>query len=171
MSIEELIRDVPDFPREGIIFKDITPVLKDKDAFAEAVKLMAEPFKKLEIDYVIGIEARGFIFGTPLAVELNAGFIPVRKPGKLPCAVIKRKYELEYGSSVLEMHRDALEEGDRVLIVDDLLATGGTVAAVAEMVEELGGDIGGFSFLIELAFLKGREQLQGYEVHSVITVE
>ena len=167
-ELEEYIRDVPDFPKKGIVFKDITTLLKDNDALKRAVDEMYEIVKDMEIDKVIGVESRGFIFSPLLAYKLNAGFVPVRKPGKLPADVISETYELEYGTDKLEIHKDAINEGDNVLIVDDLIATGGTAKAVCRMVERLGGKIVGLEFLIELTFLKGREKLKEYNVFSII---
>ncbi len=168
MKFEAFIRDVPDFPKEGIIFKDITPVLKDADNFAALIDRMAMKWQDMNIDYVVGAESRGFIFGAPLALKLKAGFIPVRKPGKLPYRRMSESYELEYGSDTLEIHEDAIEKGSRVLITDDLLATGGTCAAVVRLVEKLGGEVKGIAFLIELDFLRGRDKMKGYEIDSVI---
>ena len=163
-----LIRDIPDFPKQGIIFKDITPVLQHPEAFAEVVEGIADYAAKLKPDVIVGIESRGFILGAPVALKLGKGFVPIRKIGKLPHETIQCEYALEYGTSAVEMHRDAVEAGQRVLIVDDLLATGGTAAASARLVEELGGHVAGIVFLVELAFLKGREKLGGYEVKSFI---
>jgi len=168
MDLKEWIRDVPDFPKKGIIFKDITTLLKDPKALRFTVDLMADRYKDEKIDQVIGIESRGFIFGSPLAYHINAGFIPVRKPGKLPSITERISYDLEYGTDSLEIHRDALEPGQKVLIVDDLLATGGTAAAVARLVEKLEAEVVGLGFIIELTFLKGREKLAGHKVHSLI---
>lgn len=168
MDLKEWIRDVPDFPKKGIIFKDITTLLKDAKALRCTVDLMADRYKNEKIDQVIGIESRGFIFGSPLAYHINAGFIPVRKPGKLPSITERISYDLEYGTDSLEIHRDALEPGQKVLIVDDLLATGGTAAAVARLVEKLEAEVVGLGFIIELTFLKGREKLAGHKVHSLI---
>ncbi|MFA5479255.1 MAG: adenine phosphoribosyltransferase [Candidatus Muiribacteriota bacterium] len=168
MDLKKIIRDVPDFPKPGIIFKDITPVLKNIEAFNYAIKKMAEPFEKMDIDYVVGAESRGFIFGTLIASHLNAGFIPVRKPGKLPYKTISESYELEYGTDSLEIHEDAVEKGKNVLIVDDLLATGGTAEAMIKLIEKTGGIVKGMSFLIELDFLKGRERFAEYNVNSHI---
>jgi adenine phosphoribosyltransferase len=162
------IRDIPDWPKKGIVFRDITTLLKDGKAFKQAIAKMAEHFKNKNIDLVVSTEARGFIFGAPLAIELGAGFVPVRKPGKLPCETLRTQYELEYGCDAVEIHKDGIESGKRVLIVDDLLATGGTISATAELVKKLGGEIVGFCFLIELASLKGREKLAGYDVWSLI---
>jgi adenine phosphoribosyltransferase len=168
MNLKEKIRTIEDFPKEGIKFKDITTLLKDADAYQEAINKLAERYRDEDIDAVIGIEARGFLIGAPLALELNKGFVPVRKEGKLPGAKLRKEYDLEYGSSVLEMHEDSIYEGEKVLIVDDLLATGGTVGATVEMVEEAGGDIVEVSFLMELEFLNGRDQLEGQDVFSLI---
>ncbi|HKL75052.1 MAG TPA: adenine phosphoribosyltransferase [Halanaerobiales bacterium] len=168
MDLRSYIRNVPDFPKEGIMFKDITPMLKDKDAFMYAIDSIKDNYKDVEIDYIVGIESRGFIVGTPLAYAMEKGFIPIRKPGKLPADKITTSYDLEYGSNELELHRDAIEEGDKILIIDDLLATGGTVQASCELVEELGGDIVGIGFLLELEDLNGRDKLKGYDVFSLL---
>jgi len=168
MDLRSYIRNVPDFPKEGIMFKDITPMLKDKDAFMDAIDSIKDNYKDVEIDYIVGIESRGFIVGTPLAYAMEKGFIPIRKPGKLPADKITTSYDLEYGSNELELHRDAIEEGDKILIIDDLLATGGTVQASCELVEELGGDIVGIGFLLELEDLNGRDKLKGYDVFSLL---
>ena len=157
--IKSKIRDVIDFPREGIVFKDITTVLRDKDAFKHSVDLLGEHFEKQKIDYIAGIEARGFIYGSALAYKLGVGFIPIRKPGKLPSKTERISYELEYGTDSLEIHVDAVEPGKRVLIVDDLLATGGTAEAAIKLVKKIGGVIVGIAFVVELEFLKGREKL------------
>ena len=166
---ERLIRDVPDFPKEGIIFKDITPVLQDHAAFAEVIDRLCEYAAEVKPDLIVGVESRGFILGSPVALRLGKGFVPVRKIGKLPHDTIKREYALEYGTNAVEMHRDAVAPGQRVLIVDDLLATGGTAAASAGLVEELGGQVVGIAFLIELQFLNGRDVLSDYPVKSFIT--
>ena len=168
MNLSDKIRSIPDFPKEGILFKDITPLLRDKEALKEAIKKMADMFRDYEIDYVVGIEARGFLVGTPLAIELDKGFIPIRKPGKLPHEVLKKSYELEYGKNEIEIHKDAVNEGDKILIVDDLLATGGTTLAATEMIEELGGEVVGCAFLLKLDALNGREVLKNYEVKSLL---
>ena len=168
MQLKDFIRNVPDFPVKGIQFKDITTLLKEGEAFAIAVDYMYEPFRQKEITKVVGIEARGFIFAAAMAYKLNAGIVPVRKQGKLPAETISEEYQLEYGKDAVEMHVDAIQKGDKVLVVDDLLATGGTAAATCRLVERLGGDIVGVSFLIELTDLKGREKLKSYEVHSLI---
>lgn len=157
--IKSKIRDIKDFPREGIVFKDITTVLRDPEAFKHAVELLAEHYKKQKIDYIAGIEARGFIFGSALAYKMGIGFIPIRKPGKLPAKTERETYELEYGTDSLEIHTDAVEPGKRVLIVDDLLATGGTAEAALKLVKKIGGVIVGMAFVVELEFLKGREKL------------
>lgn len=162
------IRSVPDFPKKGIVFRDITTLLKDKDAFARAVDILTERYRNVRIDKVVSVESRGYILGAVLAYRLKAGFVPVRKPGKLPAATIREEYALEYGTDALEMHTDALQPGERVLIHDDLLATGGTAQATSRMVEKLGGVISGISFLIELSFLKGRERLGNYDIYSVL---
>lgn len=167
-DIKDRIRDVPDFPKKGIMFKDITSVLSDIDALRTSIKEMAAPFTNLGIDIVVGIESRGFIFGTPIADLLNAGFVPVRKPGKLPWKTKSVSYELEYGTEALEIHEDAITEGQNVLIVDDLLATGGTAEATCKLVSKLGGNIKGLSVLIELETLNGRKRLNQYNVHSLV---
>lgn len=171
MSAEDLrakIREIPDFPKPGILFYDITTLLKDPAGFREAIDLMLEPYRGEKIDVVVGMESRGFIFAAPMAYQLGAGFVPVRKLGKLPAEVISVEYALEYGSNTLEIHRDAIEPGQRVLIVDDLLATGGTVRGTIELVERLRGEVVGLAFLVELDFLKGRDRLVGHRVTSVI---
>jgi adenine phosphoribosyltransferase len=166
--LKKLIREVPDFPKKGILFYDITTLLKDKLGFATLIDALAEYYLDQEIDLILGMEARGFIFGPALAYRLNAGFVPVRKPGKLPAATARVEYELEYGSNALEMHRDAVQRGQRVLIVDDLLATGGTAEATAKLATQLGAEIAGLCFVVELDFLKGREKLKNYEVFSLL---
>ena len=163
-----LIRDVPDFPKAGILFKDITPVVQDAGAFKQVIDRMKVYAEERTPDSVIGIESRGFIFGAPLALELGCAFVPVRKLGKLPGETIREEYALEYGSNTVEMQKDAIKPGDRVLLVDDLLATGGTAAAAGRMVERLGGEIIGCAFLVELTFLGGREALAGYDVTCLI---
>ncbi len=171
LDIASFIRDVPDFPRSGIVFKDITPLLADPAALAATADRIAEPFADAGIDYVTGVESRGFIFAVPVAERLKAGFIPIRKPGKLPAETVSESYELEYGTDTIEMHADAIEPGAKVLMVDDLLATGGTMAAACKLVEKVGGKIVGASFVIELSFLNGRDKLTGYEVRSLMQVE
>jgi len=167
-TVKELIRDIPDFPAPGVMFRDITPVLQDPKAFHEVVCSMVDCVRPMKPDVIVGIESRGFILGAPVALELGIGFVPVRKAGKLPADTIKAEYALEYGTSVVEMHRDAIEPGMRVAIVDDLLATGGTARAAVELVEELGGTVAGISFLIELVFLNGRKLLDGYDVCTIV---
>jgi adenine phosphoribosyltransferase len=167
-NLKELIREVPDFPRPGILFYDITTLLKDPVGLRRAVDALADPYIGRKIDRVVGIEARGFIFAPSVAYRLNAGFVPVRKPKKLPAQVASAAYKLEYGQDALEIHRDAVNRGEEVLIIDDLLATGGTAAAVAGLVESLGGHVAGVGFLIELGSLKGREKLSRYDLHSVL---
>ena len=166
--LKQLIRAVPDFPKPGILFYDITTVLKDKTGFAELIDAFAQYYIDKHVDLVLGIEARGFIFGPALAYRLNAGFVPVRKPGKLPAETVKIKYDLEYGSDSLEMHKDAIQPGQRVIIVDDLLATGGTMAATTELVKKLGGEVSGVAFAVELDFLNGRQRLPGLDVFSLL---
>lgn len=168
MNFNDYIRNIPDFPKEGILFKDITPLLKDKEAFTAAIDQMAKEYEDVEIDYVVGIEARGFIVGTPIAYALNKGFIPVRKPGKLPYDKLTASYDLEYGSNELEIHSDAIEEGDNILLVDDLLATGGTTKASVDLIEELGGNIVSIAFLLELVDLNGREKIEGYDIFTLL---
>lgn len=168
LNLKAIIRDVHDFPKKGIVFKDITPLLKDPQGLQVAVDALAANFGGKKVDYVLGIESRGFIFSPVLAYKMHAGFIPVRKKGKLPSKTEEVAYALEYGEAVLEIHTDALEKGSRVLIIDDLLATGGTALAAAELVQKLGGTVAGMGFLVELEFLKGREKLSAFDVHSVI---
>ena len=163
------MRDVPDFPKPGILFKDITPVLADHELFPRVAKAMAAPFAKADIEYVVAVESRGFILGAPVAVELGAGFIPVRKPGKLPSRTAAAEYALEYGTDRLEIHADACDRGARVLVVDDVLATGGTASATCRLVEGLGGIVVGCSFLIVLSFLPGQAALTGRRVESLVT--
>jgi len=167
-DIEHAIRDVPDFPKKGIIFKDITPVLTDIDLLRKSIDMMVKPYMNQKIDVVVGIESRGFIFGTPIADKLDASFVLVRKPGKLPYKTEKVSYELEYGTDSLEIHKDSIKEGQNVLIVDDLLATGGTAEATCNLISKLKGNISGFVVLIELEFLEGRKKLNQYNVHSIV---
>jgi adenine phosphoribosyltransferase len=167
-NIKSLIRDIPDFPSKGILFRDITPVLQNPLAFKQAVEWVAETVKGLKPDVVIGIESRGFILGSPVALELGVGFVPVRKAGKLPSDVITAEYALEYGTSSVEMHRDAIKKGMRVAIVDDLLATAGTARAAINLTEMLGGRVVGMCFLIELEFLRGRRALEGHWIESLV---
>jgi len=171
MSAEELrakIREIPDFPKPGILFYDITTLLKDPVAYKESIDLMLAPWRNDKVDLVVGMESRGFIFSAPMAYLLNAGLVPVRKLGKLPAETITVEYALEYGSNTLEIHRDAIQPGQRVLVVDDLLATGGTVRGTIDLVERLQGEVVGLGFLVELEFLKGRDRLQGLRVESVV---
>ncbi len=167
-NLRELIRDVPNFPKPGIIFKDITPLLRDASGLSLAVEYLTQPFRAQHVDVVAGAESRGFIFGTAVARNLSAGFVPIRKPGRLPSKTRAQQYELEYGTDKLEMHDDAVKPGDRVLMVDDLLATGGTMAACCKLVESLGATIIGIAFLIELPSLNGRSKLGKYPVHSIL---
>ncbi len=171
MSAEDLrakIREIPDFPKPGILFYDITTLLKEPAAYKEAIDLMLEPYRDERVDLVVGMESRGFIFSSPMAYQLDAGLVPVRKLGKLPAETLTVEYALEYGSNTLEIHRDAIQAGHKVLIVDDLLATGGTVRGTIELVERLKGEVVGLAFLVELDFLKGRERLEGRRVTSVV---
>jgi adenine phosphoribosyltransferase len=167
-ELKRTIRDVNNFPKPGIVFKDVTPVLLDAKLFGQAVTRMAEPYRDARISRVVSIESRGFLFGAPIALELGAGLVPIRKPGKLPAATQRVEYALEYGTDALEMHDDAVQPGDRVLIVDDVLATGGTANAAAQLVGATGASVAGFSFLIELEFLKGRQRLQGRRVEALL---
>jgi adenine phosphoribosyltransferase len=171
VSVETLraeIREVPDFPKPGILFYDITTLLKKPKPFAEAIDLMVAPFVDTHVDVVVGMESRGFIFSAPMALRLGAGFVPVRKLGKLPGETISVEYALEYGTNTLEIHRDAITKGQKVLVVDDLLATAGTVLGTIELIRQLGAEIVGLSFLVELLFLKGRDRLSDYDIHSIV---
>lgn len=168
LQLRQLIRAIPDFPKPGILFRDITPLLANPAGLALSIEMLANPFRGKKIDLVVGAESRGFIFGTAVACCLSAGFVIVRKPGKLPHTRISQSYELEYGSDSLEMHADAIVKGQRVLVVDDLLATGGTMTACCEMVKQLGGELAGIAVLIELSGLRGRDKLMPTPVHSVI---
>ena len=168
MDLKTLIREVPDFPKPGILFYDITTLLKDPRGLGAVIDGLKQHYQNTPVDLVLGIEARGFIFAPALAYALNAGFVPVRKPKKLPAEVVSVSYELEYGTDTLEMHKDAVANGSRVLIVDDLLATGGTAAAAARMVREAGGTVAGIGFVVELTFLNGRRKLAGYDVFSLV---
>ena len=167
-QLAKSIRTVPDFPKIGVMFRDITTLLKDPLAFRTALEVFGDRYKNKGIQKVVCVESRGFIFGSALALELGAGFVPIRKKGKLPAETLREEYALEYGTDVIEIHRDAVQEGEKILLHDDLLATGGTICAATKLVEKLGGSIVGLSFLIELSFLKGREKLQGYDVFSII---
>lgn len=168
MDLKELIRDVPNFPIEGIIFKDITTLLKDQNGFEDTLNKLYNLCKNKEITKVVGIESRGFIFGGALAAKLNAGFVPIRKPGKLPSEILSEEYTLEYGNDTIEIHKDALKENDVILLHDDLLATGGTIEAACKLIEKTGARISQISFLIELDFLNGREKIKNYDVQSLI---
>ena len=171
MELQKFIRDVRDFPKKGIVFKDITPLLANPGALAVAVDRLVAPYASCGVEVVTGIESRGFIFGALAAQRLGAGFVPFRKPGMLPYKTVRQSYQLEYGTDAIEIHRDAISPGQKVLMVDDLLATGGTMAAACELVKQLGGKIVGVAFVIELSFLHGREKLKDYPVHSLIKVE
>ena len=170
-DLKKLLREVPDFPKPGILFYDITTLLKDKLGLARLIDALTEHYINCDVDLVLGIEARGFIFGPALAYRLNAGFVPVRKPKKLPAEVLQWKYALEYGQDTLEIHKDAIKPGQRVIICDDLLATGGTAKAAADMTQQLGGDICGMAFVVELDGLKGRDKLKEYDVFSLLHYE
>src|ERR1700735_3671615 len=167
-QLKHLIREVPDFPKKGILFYDITTLLKDKTGFATLIDKFSEHYIAQDVDLVLGMEARGFIFAPALAYRLNAGFVPVRKPGKLPAATTRHDYALEYGTNTLEIHQDAIKKGERVIIVDDLLATGGTAEATTKLARSLGAEVVGLGFVVELDFLKGREKLAGYDVFSLL---
>ena len=170
MDLRQLIRDIPDFPQPGIMFKDITPLLKDSAGLSDAVAAMAAPWAAERIDSVLAVEARGYLLGTPVALKLGVGFVPARKPGKLPYETVSVHYDLEYGSDTIEMHRDGVEAGQRVLIVDDILATGGTLVAAIRIVEGAGAEVVGLSVLAELGALGGRERLKGYRLEAVMTL-
>ena len=167
MDFDALIRDIPDFPSEGIVFKDITPLLDDPEGFGSAIDALAAPYEG-RVDRVVGIEARGFILAAPIALRLGAGFVPMRKAGKLPAATIGQSYDLEYGTATIEMHADALADGDRVLVVDDVLATGGTAEAAVALVTRSGATVAGLTFLIELDFLEGRKRLEGHDITTLL---
>ncbi|GBF10052.1 adenine phosphoribosyltransferase [Tepidibacillus infernus] len=169
MNFKKLIRVIPDFPQEGISFKDITTLLKDGEAYQAAIDQLAEFARKREIDLIAGPEARGFVVGTPLAYALGVGFVPIRKSGKLPAETIQATYDLEYGKDALAVHKDAIQPGQKVLIADDLLATGGTIATTIKLIEQLGGEVVGAAFFIELSYLNGREKLPGVDVFSLVT--
>lgn len=168
MNLKDYITDIPDFPSEGILFRDITPLCQDAAAFKEAIDQLANFAKSKDAEIIVGPDARGFIFGCPVAIETGAGFVPVRKPGKLPREVVSCKYDLEYGSNELQMHKDAIKPGQKVVICDDLLATGGTVEATIKMIQELGGKVVGCCFLIELLALNGRDKLKNYDIFTVM---
>lgn len=170
-KIEEYVRSIPDFPEPGVIFRDVTSILQDADGLKLAIDSMQDCLKDVDVDVIVGTESRGFIFGVPIAYNLHKPFVPVRKKGKLPCETISASYDLEYGSATVEMHKDSIKPGQKVAIIDDLIATGGTIEAAIKLVEELGGEVVKLVFLIELAGLKGRERLKGYDVDSVIRYE
>lgn len=167
-KVEDYVRSIPDFPEEGIIFRDVTSVIQNPDGLKLAIDGIDELIKDIEFDVVVGPESRGFIFGVPVAYNYGKGFVPVRKKGKLPCETISADYELEYGTATIEIHKDAIKKGQKVVIVDDLIATGGTIEAIIKLVEELGGEVAGIVFLIELEGLNGRDKLKGYRVESVV---
>ncbi len=168
MDFKTIIRDVPDFPQEGILFRDITPLLLDPVAFNGAVDAIIEQIGDLKFDYILGPESRGFIFGIPVACKMNKGFIPVRKAGKLPCETLQKVYDLEYGTATIEIHKDAIKPGDTFIIIDDLLATGGTASAIVDLIKEAGGEVVGSFFFIELDALEGRDILKDVSVHGVV---
>ncbi|MFR7591520.1 MAG: adenine phosphoribosyltransferase [Longibaculum sp.] len=168
MDLKKYIADIPDFPQKGVLFRDVTPLLADKDAYQESIRLLADFAKDKNVDVVVGPEARGFLFGCPVALKLECGFVPVRKPGKLPREFVSKTYDLEYGHNEIQMHSDSIKPGQNVLIVDDLLATGGTVDAAVSLIEQMGGNVVGIAFLIELEALKGKDLLKGYDVYSVL---
>ena len=170
-KIEEYVRSIPDFPEPGIIFRDVTSILQDADGLKLAIDSMQECLKDVDVDVIVGTESRGFIFGVPIAYNLNKPFVPVRKKGKLPCETISASYDLEYGSAEIEMHKDSIKPGQKVAVIDDLIATGGTIEAAIKLIEELGGEVVKVVFLMELAGLKGRERLKDYDVESVICYE
>lgn len=167
-KLEDYVRSIPDFPEKGIIFRDVTSVLQDKDSLKMSIDQMMDLIKDVDCDVIVGPESRGFIFGVPIAYNLNKSFVPVRKKGKLPCETVEISYELEYGSATIEMHRDSIKPGQKVVIVDDLIATGGTIEAITKLVEELGGKVQKIIFLMELEGLNGREKLKDYDVEAVI---
>ena len=169
--LEEYVRSIPDFPEEGIIFRDVTSVLQDKDSLKMAIDEIQKQLEGIDFDLVLGPESRGFIFGVPVAYNMNKGFVPVRKKGKLPCETVSMEYDLEYGTAVIEMHKDAIKPGQKVVIIDDLIATGGTIEAITKLVESLGGEVVKIVFLMELEGLKGRDKLQNYDIASVIRYE
>ncbi len=170
-KLEDYVRSIPDFPEPGIIFRDVTSILQDPDGLHLAIDGLLKALKDVDYDVVVGPESRGFIFGVPVAYETNKGFVPVRKKGKLPCETISAEYELEYGSAVIEMHKDSIQPGQKVVIIDDLIATGGTIEAIIGLIEQLGGQVVKICFVMELAGLKGREKLSGYDVETLITYE
>lgn len=167
-KIEEYVRSIPNFPEEGIIFRDVTSILQDKDGLHLAIDLMQKELADVDFDVVLGPESRGFIFGVPIAYNLNKPFVPVRKKGKLPCETVEMEYDLEYGTAIIEMHKDSIKPGQKVVIIDDLIATGGTIEAITKLVEKLGGSVAKIVFLMELEGLKGREKLKAFDVSSII---
>lgn len=171
MDLKKYIANIEDFPKKGIIFRDVTPIMQHKEAYQRVTELISDYAKSKNVDYIVGPEARGFMFGCPVATKLNIGFIPVRKPGKLPREVITEDYQLEYGTNTLAMHSDALKKGDKVVIVDDLLATGGTALATAHLCEKLGAEVVGIAFIVDLIDLKGREVLKDYDVFTILEFE
>lgn len=170
-TLKQHIRNVPNFPKQGIVFRDITTLLKEREAFRKVSTILYNKYVNQKIDKVVGVESRGFIFGSVLAQQLGVGFVPIRKPNKLPAEKVRQDYQLEYGMDAIEIHKDAIQQGERILLHDDLLATGGTICAATKLVERLGGNIVGISFLIELTFLKGRERLKDYEVFSIVSYD
>jgi len=170
-DLKKLIRSIPDFPKKGILFRDITPILQDPRAFGGVINMLSDRYREMNIDKILAVESRGFIFATPLAYEIGAGFVPLRKPGKLPYETIRLSYSLEYGEAAIEVHKDAVKKGERVLILDDLLATGGTAAAAVELARKLGGEVVEAGFVIELAGLNGREKLDGVPVYTMVSYE
>ena len=170
-KIEEYVRSIPDFPEPGIIFRDVTSILQDADGLKLSIDLMQEKLEGLDFDVIAGTESRGFIFGVPIAYNMKKPFVPVRKKGKLPCETVSMEYDLEYGTATIEMHKDAIKPGQKVVVIDDLIATGGTIEAAIKLIEQLGGEVVKVVFLMELAGLKGRERLVGYDVESVICYE
>ena len=170
-KIEDYVRSIPDFPEPGIIFRDVTSILQDADGLTMAIDLMQDCLKDTDVDVIVGTESRGFMFGVPIAYNLHKPFVPVRKKGKLPCETVSRSYDLEYGSATIEMHKDSIKPGQKVAVIDDLIATGGTVEAAVKLIEELGGEVVKIVFLMELAGLNGRERLKNYDVASVICYE
>ena len=169
MILQDYIRDIPDFPKAGILFKDITPLLAEPTAFKEAIRQLAERFRDSSASKILGAEARGFLFGAALACEMDLGFVPIRKPGKLPYKTLSSTYDLEYGTDTLCMHEDALQPGEKVLIIDDVLATGGTIGGVLQLIDQVGAEVAGIGFLMELSFLNGREKLGGHPTECLIT--
>lgn len=168
MNLNEFIRDIPDFPKQGIVYKDITPLLKDKTAFDYLINQIAEKYKNAGFKYICGIESRGFIFGAALALKMNIGFIPIRKAGKLPFETVKEEYSLEYGTDCIEIHKDAVEKSDKVLLIDDLIATGGTASAAVKLLETVGADVAAIVFIIELTFLNGIDKFDKDKVHTIL---